>query len=701
MGAPHLHEPLPLLAFAQSTPSTNSGPRRTPPETLTGELKIDRQISTLPIDPKTDLSKAPDEVDFFPDLKDPAFDPALKSPPTTPLKRATPSGPRQKGLPTATSDSAKPSLESPATPEPRKFDQLFPRDKNANAPPNDSMLPHRQEKGEPAGASQPEMKPESASPEVEQAANAPHEPLPATLQDATIEEESLSGRQEGRGEGRDWRHLTPEAVSVILKTGSPGLAQHLAERALAIGGAPLTAARWLQIQAEAHLQLGEFEAAQKIIAGLLDGEVSDPYPLILLLADARMGVGRYAQARSHYSEFLMGRPHHPHRFRAQRGVGLAALKLGRLREAELHLNLYAEEENRPSPDPLLILGQAELARAKGLPDEAQAYWEALLGLAEAPATGLGIPETTLAPLVEWLLAEKRWGRGVMLVERAIRQWGSSPQRLTRHADLHQPNRLVTAPAGGCETGTEAVWQRRQAIATLLDQWKEPLERDAQLEQLLHQELANPLGLLLEGGLLNPDILGLPEPLPPSVRLLYAKAWHQIGRLPQMREMLWGLSGAQAQGLRLILLGEGSGGPGESLEGVLGELSRWFPKEVDGAWQEELTEMAMTALMRFFDRRDEASVQTLRRFLTERDPPLAVLRAFAWLDASSLERKKNLHGALAGYLSLAYEPMPKEMTEMDRYLPMDPRLAAARVLVALGLVREAEILRLEVGGEPPL
>lgn len=566
-----------------------------------------------------------------------------------------------------------------------------------------------------------------------------------------LQEQELSGRDPVGGAFA----VTPESVERMLGLGAPHLALRVVEKAMERGGAPLGAQRWRGLRAAALVDMGRPIEGLEILEGLPPANVQNDPRLLLALAQAYRATEACPKARPLFSRFLLDHPTHPQRFRAQRDSALCALSAGALEEAELQLQLYEQETERPHPDPWLTLGLADLAERRGEMDRAlelmhdldKASAQTLARLPvlrrlarrlleatrheDATALWRGMRETPDLPpdlllearqaLMEIAAHRQAWPETLLEAERLLREgagkgvlenharwflaWAAQPEPTLASTppppspdpppppDM-PPKRVDGQPLPGAEPPPppppppvvspeeRELRERLELLRIVRDPAHESLTRWQALEQLLRRERGMRLGLLAPGGLLTPETLGLPHPLPLPLRLLYAGATIRFGMSAQAQKLVEGVEGMEADAVRLMLLAQGNAVPGVTVGGL---MARYAPER--GGLPPMMMEAAVEALNAFSERGVEVVAQQLRQVLAgyaAGDP--AVARALRYEEALRLRRDGQHEQALWLLLELGFG---KEGGERDnRLLPGDPHLLAASWLSRMGWLREA-------------
>ncbi|MEO5364365.1 MAG: tetratricopeptide repeat protein [Magnetococcus sp. DMHC-8] len=515
-------------------------------------------------------------------------------------------------------------------------------------------------------------------------------PLVAAAPPEMVHEEVLSGQEPVGGQPL----LSVGLARRLLAAGSTRLVLRVADDALSRGGAPLAAADWLRLKAEALMLLDQFDALQALVQEMPE-EVLTAYPdLTLLVAAGHRESGCCEEARRLYAAFLLAHPQHPRRFQAQLGIGLCALEQNALEEAELQLRLYEQDPDRPKQDLLLQLGLAELARHKGQPQEEGALM-VRVAEAAAPVEPLARRARWMA-LANWEARQRHWPAAIAWVEHGLRQEGPLPRLLRLHA--HLLRQWLTGKEPGAMSGEHrhlpepvqrAAEQRMFGLKAVLRSDGKPVgagdvQRLALLDGLLRQEAQEGLGLLEEGGILQPEDLW-EGPVPELYRLAYAEYERGRGDLAQAWYWLEGLTGAEADGQRLLLLASCTGTESGAIVAVLERLAKVTE------WSEALKSRAIKALFVLTAQGRQAPMLRLREQLAALSPQTRdVQRALLFHQAQLWVLEGNSDRALVEWLSLATAPQLKP--EDNRYLPEEPRLAAARLLEEQGWPGAARELR---------
>ncbi|MEO5340695.1 MAG: hypothetical protein H7837_09295 [Magnetococcus sp. MYC-9] len=506
-----------------------------------------------------------------------------------------------------------------------------------------------------------------------------------------VHEESLSG-QELVGKQP---LLSVGLARRLMNGGSARLVLRVADEVLEQGGAPLAVVDWLRLKAEALLAVEQFAAARDFLQEM-PTEALGAYPdLHLLLAASHRELGCCGEARRLYGTFLLANPQHPKRFQAQLGIGLCALEQDLLEEAELQLRLYEQEPDRPKQDPLLQIGLAELARRRGMTEEENGLMSQVAESA-APAEPLA-RRARLMALANWEARQQHWNTAISWLESGLRQEGPLPRLLRLHTHWLQQwlgSSATAAPTGEhrqlAEPLRRGAEQRMNGLRALLRPGEKAAQsggaqRVAQLELLLRQEAQERLGLLEEGGVLRPDLLWPTGELPAEYRLAYAEFYRGRGDRERAWALLEGLTGLEADGQRLLLLASCAETGVEEIDAVLDRLAKGTE------WPEAVKSRTIKALFILTTQGRQAPVTRLRELLAAALPQTRdVQRALAFHQARVWALEGDADRALVEWLNLAFAPHNKQ--EENRYLPEDPRLAAARVLEEQGWPAAAAELR---------
>ncbi|MBF0460052.1 MAG: hypothetical protein HQL87_01525 [Magnetococcales bacterium] len=510
------------------------------------------------------------------------------------------------------------------------------------------------------------------------------EPVPPEL----VHEESLSGQEQVGAQPL----LSVGLARRLLAGGNARLVLRVADEVLSRGGAPLAVADWLRIKVEALLMLDQFATVQELLREMPE-EAMTAYPdLTLLLAISQRENGSCTEARRLYAAFLMAQPQHSKRFQAQLGIGLCALENNALDEAELQLHLYEQDPDRPKSDPLLPIGLAELARRKGmLPEENRLMAE--VAAMSVPSDPLA-RRARLVALAQWEARQKHWNTAIAWVESGLRQEGPMPRLLRLHTQLLR--QWLASKESGAVTGEQhalpeavrhAAEQRMNGLRLLLHPGAGSdggPERLAQLEGLLRQEAQERLGLVEEGGILQPEGLW-PDGMPETFRIAYAEYDRNRGEMAQAWQWLEGLTTAEADGQRLLLLAACARTDKSAIAAVLDRLAKGTE------WSDALKSRAIKALFLLTTQGKQELMARLREQLAVALPQTRdVQRALAFHQTRLWVAEGATDRALVELLSLVVTPHAKP--EEDRYLPEEPRLAAARLLEERGWQGAARELR---------
>ncbi|ABK42567.1 Tetratricopeptide TPR_4 [Magnetococcus marinus MC-1] len=487
--------------------------------------------------------------------------------------------------------------------------------------------------------------------------------------------------------------LTPNAVRRMLEQGQAQLALMLSEQALNRGsGAPVTALRWRELKARAHMALGQQSQALEVLESLPTDTIDHTPELVLMMAQAQLANGQFQEARGRFSRFLVENPGHPHAYIAQRGIGICELKLGALDRARLQLGLYRERPDRPEPDPEWILAMAELSLAQGgwemarhglkqLPEEtrrsqpARAIFYRAVRMQVAEAAQTEFTPKLLIDLESALAhnpGETEAQELRILHAKLFHQWATTPIKREK-----KPTATV-----------QRLMQRRCLLRTLLNA-PQGLEQALFLTQLLELEQEAPLGLTAAGGLLTPEGLGL-TPLTPPVRAVLAETLLQQQRLAEAVALLGSQRERDGDLIRLQLLAMDTSMSDVTLESLLEELS---PSGTNGepmVLPSPLLEPIAKALLAYTRHGREAQAELLLAQLQTREDDPAVIRLLAYQKGLMLESLGDLEEALLHYAGMSF-PAEKIAPAADRLLPESPKEATARLLIQLGKTSEADKL----------
>ncbi|MBF0185679.1 MAG: tetratricopeptide repeat protein [Magnetococcales bacterium] len=508
---------------------------------------------------------------------------------------------------------------------------------------------------------------------------------------ALVQEETLTGR-ELIGEQP---LLSVPLARRLLSSGSPRLVLRVANDVLSRGGAPLLAADWLRLQAEALLLLERYGELQGLLQEMPE-TAGGVYPeLYLWLAASYRESGACEEARKRYSAFLLAYPQHPKRFTAQLGLGLCALEQNSLEEAALQLQLYEQESDRPKQDALWLIAMAELAHRQGQLQE-EGRWMGQLAELPLPTDAWQRRERWLR-LARWQAGQKHWNAAVAWLESGLRQDGPVPRLLKLHAQLlrqwlagNDSGALTAEHRQLPESLRRATEQRMNGLRQLLRPdgkgAQEQGRRLGQLTQLLRQAVAEGLTALgAEGGILSAGQLWPGGEWPELYRVAYAEYERLSGDREQAWHWLEGLTMAEAEGERLLLLAGCAENPPALLNGVLDRTGQLRD------WPEGLRERAFRALFLLTGQGRQAAMARLRDQLAALTPQSReVQRALSYHQALLWQAEGAGERALLEWLHLAATAGGK--TEEERYLPEDPRLKAAQLLEKQGWTAAAQELR---------
>ncbi|MBF0357674.1 MAG: hypothetical protein HQL70_03635 [Magnetococcales bacterium] len=469
--------------------------------------------------------------------------------------------------------------------------------------------------------------------------------------------------------------LPPEVAQNLLERGTPSLALRIANEVLDRSGADLLTAKWTKVQVGALIALDRHTQALTILEGL-PPQIFDSQPTLwLFMADSYLATNSFTKARDSYSKFMVQHGGHPQQFAAQRGLGLTALAAGEIAEAELLLNIYAQESDRPRPDALLIIALGKLANLKGDDGAADSYLTHLASI-KLSAKDLNYRQRIEA-LVLWHIQNQRWQQGFALVEEGLQ---TKPSPGLRHFYEGLVSKwMVTyhAKKKGFDTSILV------GIQTFMRGGADPKKREAALDLLLEKELKNPIGLFQESGVLASGSF-LPRPFDPLLRMLLAKAHLRLQNGEEAWRLLRGLPGARSVQLRLRVM---AAGLQPKYVDLVEQLRQPIPMEG------EMVREVVATMFAFTKRNELAAAAQLRQLLSRLSKQVAVRRALRFQQAMDKALNGEKSSALTLYLELAAET-EKDMSraEINTYLPMDPKDAAADILVGQGAFIEAIELR---------
>jgi tetratricopeptide (TPR) repeat protein len=487
----------------------------------------------------------------------------------------------------------------------------------------------------------------------------------------SISEESISGP----GSADSGLVLAPESAQRLLARGAPSLALRLANQVLDRGGAPLVVARWIEVKIGALIALDRQTQAISLLEGVGPNIFESQPNLWLLMAEGYLAEKNFEKARDSYSKFMLRYPDHLKRFVAQRGMGLIALAAGAVDEAELLLNLYAQDGERPNPDPLLIIALGQLSHLKGDADGEGLYLTMLADLTLPDAAPYH--RQRIEALALWHIRGGRWQKAFSLVENGLQTHPSPGFRRFHQGLLNKWLQVYHPKKKQVDSSLPAVIQRLMRDGSPLE------KREAALDALLERESNNPIGLFQEAGALASELF-LPQPPDPQLRMLLAKAHISLQNGGQAWELLSGLGATRAQQLRLRLL---AAGLQPDHVDVLAELRK--PLSMEG----EMVKEAVAAMFAFTKRREVVAAAQLRRMLSPLSKSVPVRRALRYQQAMDRVFEGEKNSALTLYLELIGDSGKEGgSAEYNTLLPMDPAQAAGKILEDQGAFLEAAELR---------
>ncbi|WP_130472062.1 hypothetical protein [Candidatus Magnetaquicoccus inordinatus] len=507
-----------------------------------------------------------------------------------------------------------------------------------------------------------------------------------------VQEETLSGQELIGGQPL----LSVPLARRLLASGSPRLLLRVANEVLSRGGAPLLSADWLRLKAEALYQLEEYKELQLLLKEMPEESVAVYPDLHLILANSYRESGDCAEAHKRYSVFLLAYPQHAKRFQAQLALGLCALELNRVEEAELQLQLYEQESERARQDPLWLIAMGELARRKGQVQEERGW---LGQLAELPTPNdLGQRRARWLALARWEAGQKHWNMAIAWLESGMRQEGVLPRMRTLHTQLLRQWLAGNESAAVLAEQRQLAEALRRATEQRMNGLKQLLRADGKgmaeqgrrfllLEQLLRKAASEGLtGLVEEGGILHPGQLWPGGELPELLRVAYAGYERETGDQQRAWEWLEGLTVPEAEGERLLLLASCTSSDARLLNGILDRLAKV------NDWPEGLRARGFRALFLLTGQagRQEAMIRA-RDLLGALTPQSReVQRALSYHQALLWQAEGAKERALLEWLQLVAVASGK--SEEDRYLPDDPRRMAAALLQTQGWPAAAQELR---------
>ncbi|MBF0098214.1 MAG: tetratricopeptide repeat protein [Magnetococcales bacterium] len=509
---------------------------------------------------------------------------------------------------------------------------------------------------------------------------------------AIIQEETLTGRE---WIGGQQPFLSVPLARRLLASGSPRLVLRVADEVLNRGGAPLLAADWVRLKAEALLLLERHEPLQVLLQEVPE-ETRRVYPdLELLLAVSDWERGACEEAHRRFAAFLLANPQHPKRLLAQWGLGMCALALHRVEEAELQLQLYEQEAGRPKQDGYEMILRAEMARYKGQGQE-EGRWMGQLAEISLPGEVWQRRARWLV-LARWEAGQKHWNTAIAWLESGLRHEGSLPRLVNLHTQIMR--QWLAGNDSGAVAGEQrqlaenvrrAAEQRMAGIRQLLRAEGKGVgevgRRYLLLEQLVRKAVNDGVAAIVdEGGILSAGQLWPSGEWPELYRVAYAGYEREMGHREHAWEWLEGVTQPEAEGERLLLLAGCAGTPGAVLHGVVERLARLSD------WPEGLREKGFRALFLLTGQSGRQGIMLRLRDLLAALTPQSreVQRALAYHQAVLWQAEGVQERALLEWLQLAaMVGKPEE----DRYLPGDPRRMAAALLEAQGWPAAAQELR---------
>ncbi|MBF0448678.1 MAG: tetratricopeptide repeat protein [Magnetococcales bacterium] len=547
-----------------------------------------------------------------------------------------------------------------------------------------------------------------------------------TIDPTIIQEESLS-RATASNPGLV---LEPGKAEALIADGAPLLVLRLANQILEQGRSPLAVSEWTQVKISALMALESFAEALSLLEGLSHHTFKSRPEFHLFLAQCYLSAGQFDKARDHYTRFMTDHADHPNRFEAQRGLGLVALQSGALSEAQLLLDLYAQDNQRPNPDPLLLIGLARLSQLKKDEQAAAGFFSQLSALTLEQVGRNG--RQWIEAVALWHVEHNRWQQAFDLVESGLQKKFGSRLMSFYQELLKQALSAYHAKKKGVD-GSNLM-----AIKTLLRAGTPPEMREAALDQLLAGELKSPIGLFQALGPLSDQGL-LPHPLDPQLRYLLAKAHFRLNQeaavvrphranpmgttdepekksisdqlvlislQPPAKPMdcvkeplsatdsrlndadrawtlLDRLPGESAMVLRLRLLAANQQPADADLYHLLRQP--WPDFKLEG----ERIKLVVDVMFALTQRRQVIAAAQLRRLLSSQRENLAIRRALRYQQALDKQSEGEVSSALTLYLELAFDGKSGEADPAwDALLPQSPRQAAAKILVEQGAWLEA-------------
>ncbi|MBF0446304.1 MAG: tetratricopeptide repeat protein, partial [Magnetococcales bacterium] len=309
-----------------------------------------------------------------------------------------------------------------------------------------------------------------------------------TIDPTSISEESLSDfAPQDNG-----LMVVPQEAQNLLDKGAYHLALLLANQVIDRGGVAFIPAGWVKVKAEALMALDRKAKALTLLEAAPSHLLASNPSLWLLLGECYLDADNFTKARESYSQFMIRHGNHPELYHAQLGMGLAALAAGDVSEAELLLNIYAQDRDPGLSEPLLLIALAKLAQLKGDEELKDSYMSQLADL-KMPDREL-YSRTRVEVLALWHIKNRRWQQAFSLVEKGLQINPSAKFRHFYQGLVKQWLLGYHAKKRGFDTTTLG------AIRDLMRGGLPLKKREEALDVLLERELEYPIGLCQEAGL---------------------------------------------------------------------------------------------------------------------------------------------------------------------------------------------------------
>ncbi|MBF0383630.1 MAG: tetratricopeptide repeat protein [Magnetococcales bacterium] len=469
--------------------------------------------------------------------------------------------------------------------------------------------------------------------------------------------------------------LEPQEAQNLLEKGAFHLALRLANQVLEQGGTPLAHAGWIKVKAGALIALDRKAQALSTLEAAPSHLYENHPTLWLLLGESYLDSGDFTKARDSYSQFMIRHPGHKELFRAQLGMGLAALAAGDISEAELLLNIYAQEGDQSRVEPLLIIALAKLAQLKGDTESINSYMTQLADLKLSDRELYSRPR--IEALALWHSQNRRWQIAFSLLEKGLQINPSTKFRSFYQKFVQRWLLVYHAKKRGADNTTLG------AVRNLIRGGLPLQKREEALDLLLERELAKPIGLFQDAGLLSTGPF-LARPIDPNLRLLLAKAHLHLKNGNEAWILLNRLPGKRALRLRLQLF---AADLQPKYVDLINQLQQPMPMD------EDILKEVVATMFAFTKNRQLAPAAQLRMVLSTLSKQTKVRRALQYQQAMEKDLTGESNSALTLYLELASD-IGRDGTDRDAdsLLPMSPYQAAAEILISQKALKEANELQ---------